>query len=105
MKNRYCFEFSVWNKKLESCQAECSDEIGDYESDEQAILAAETFIGQKLARGMRKVTCVISVRKERFIIERWVKTIQRPLAEFIRHHPPDPNATQFYPGAPAEKKK
>lgn len=107
MKERYCFEFSVWNKKLEPCSSECGDELGDYESDDQAILAAEMFIEQKLARGMRKVACLISVRKERYVIERWVKTIQRPESEFKRSPKPtsDSNATQFYPGTSTEKKK
>lgn len=109
MAQHYRFSFCAWNKDLDYYMPECGDEWITCETDEQALLAAETSIEGKLTRGMRKVNCVIEVvkAKEKTVSIRWVATLMKPKSEFRRPPAPapDPNATQFYPGVLEPRKK
>ena len=106
MAKNYRFSFCAWNKNLDYHMPECDDEWGQYETDDQAVLVAETSTEGKLSRGMRKVSCVIEVMKDKYVSARWVATLMRPQSEFRKTPapPPNPNQTQFYSG-PLPKKK
>jgi len=107
MAEKYRLSFCAWNKNLDYQMSECGDEWGDFNTDEEAILAAETSLEGKLNRGIRKAHCIIEVMKDKYTSKRWVKTLQRPESEFRRtpSRAPDPNQTILYTGLPQQPKK
>ena len=106
MTQSYRFNFCVWDKDLDYYMPECATEQHIFSTDEQAILAAETTIEEKLSRGMRKVHCLVEVMNDRHQNERFVAAILRPKAEFRKQGDPpiDPGQTQFYK-SPLPKKE
>lgn len=81
MAENYRLSFCAWDKNLDYFMSECGDERGLYETDQQALLAAETSTEGKLLRGARKVSCMIHVMNDK-TPARWVATLQRPEAMF-----------------------
>ena len=107
MTQNYRFSFCVWNKDLDYYMPECATEQHTFSTDEQAILAAETTIEEKLSRGMRKVHCLIEVMNDQHQSERFVAVIMRPKAEFRKQGDPptDSGQTQFYKSPLSKSKK
>lgn len=81
-KDRYRFDFVCWDKDLNYWTVESNDTWHTFKNDQQAILAAEVAIEQKLKRGARKVRCAIQFMKSQFVARRFVVTLQRPESAF-----------------------